>query len=533
MNPNGTDEDDLQMKLDALARAESKLAQMKAQMKLGQLKTDRKNKDARKELGEAKEALGEKVEKPRQNIHRKKKGDRVVRTRIVGKMPWHNSTVTHVLLVVIVAVYLIQVQIGTSESVEKPSMVTSTLHEMFGGWCPCSGPTPFYAIAPETAEMLKTKQLWRIFTSMSMHGSVMHLLSNGASLYSCLILEASVGATRFLIIYLVSGIVGSIVSSAFLKSNSVGLGASGAIYGVLLVTNLVVVAPFHRRDIPVPSRGTEPGAVIILGRDVAGNRLIVPMVPEEGAKAGQHSLLELPPGASLSQDYSWIELFVVLGPELVLAVAGLWKTDYDEMLQLALLYALYSLLKRQGGKLKQTAESTMPGVIYNTAFLLFFTDASVDHWAHSSGAVGGILAAAALGLTRFRSSAGLDIGHYFFFLAAGTALFAVFSAAVYQAVAEELWVEEAIGDIDLLQSLQAIARWLDLDDDIIHRSQNRSGVGWKVTLPQLVGAEAAAAKLRLQNFALLLIACLALAPAFDYYRWSARNKKEPKKEKAT
>jgi membrane associated rhomboid family serine protease len=74
---------------------------------------------------------------------------------------------------------------------------------------------------------------WRIFTPMFLHYGPLHLAMNMYSLYFAgSILESLIGRWRFLMLYLVSGLAGS--AGAFLWSpNSIGVGASGAIFGVL------------------------------------------------------------------------------------------------------------------------------------------------------------------------------------------------------------------------------------------------------------------------------------------------------------
>jgi membrane associated rhomboid family serine protease len=74
---------------------------------------------------------------------------------------------------------------------------------------------------------------WRIFTPMFLHYGPLHLAMNMYSLYFAgSILESIIGRWRFLLLYVVSGLAGS--AGAFLWSpNAIGVGASGAIFGVL------------------------------------------------------------------------------------------------------------------------------------------------------------------------------------------------------------------------------------------------------------------------------------------------------------
>lgn len=86
---------------------------------------------------------------------------------------------------------------------------------------------------------------WRMFTSMFLHIGILHLLFNMyALLYVGSMLEPVIGHKRFLVSYLLTGLVASI-TSLFWNDFSVGAGASGAIFGMygvfiaLLTSNLL------------------------------------------------------------------------------------------------------------------------------------------------------------------------------------------------------------------------------------------------------------------------------------------------------
>lgn len=73
---------------------------------------------------------------------------------------------------------------------------------------------------------------WRLFTAMFLHGGITHLLMNMVSLY--LIgrgAEMYFDTKSYLSIYLFSGLIGGLVS-LYMHPVSVGIGASGAIFGV-------------------------------------------------------------------------------------------------------------------------------------------------------------------------------------------------------------------------------------------------------------------------------------------------------------
>lgn len=82
--------------------------------------------------------------------------------------------------------------------------------------------------------LVQNGEYYRLLTSMFMHAGFMHLLFNMYALY--IIgpqVERYYGKTKYLLIYLVSGLLGSIFSSVFMKENVFSLGASGAIFGLL------------------------------------------------------------------------------------------------------------------------------------------------------------------------------------------------------------------------------------------------------------------------------------------------------------
>ncbi|MBM7707049.1 rhomboid protease GluP [Chryseomicrobium aureum] len=74
---------------------------------------------------------------------------------------------------------------------------------------------------------------WRLITPMFLHGGIMHLLFNMFSLFLFgPELERIAGRTRFLTIYFLSGIAGTLASYVLEDANYMHLGASGAIYGI-------------------------------------------------------------------------------------------------------------------------------------------------------------------------------------------------------------------------------------------------------------------------------------------------------------
>lgn len=81
---------------------------------------------------------------------------------------------------------------------------------------------------------LSRGEYWRLVTGMFLHAGFLHWLANSWTLYQLgTLYEAMFGSARFTATYFVSGIVASAVSSIFLPPGHSGVGASGAILGIL------------------------------------------------------------------------------------------------------------------------------------------------------------------------------------------------------------------------------------------------------------------------------------------------------------
>ena len=82
--------------------------------------------------------------------------------------------------------------------------------------------------------LVQSGEIWRIISAAFLHVSLIHLLVN---MYSLVIIgtqvETFIGKLKFLFIYLISAIVGSLLSLIFNEVNIVSVGASGAIFGLM------------------------------------------------------------------------------------------------------------------------------------------------------------------------------------------------------------------------------------------------------------------------------------------------------------
>ncbi|XP_022969832.1 RHOMBOID-like protein 2 [Cucurbita maxima] len=82
-------------------------------------------------------------------------------------------------------------------------------------------------------KIVRQHQVWRLMSCIWLHAGIIHLLANMLSLALIGIrLEQQFGFVKIGIIYLVTGVGGSVMSSLFIQNN-ISVGASGALFGLL------------------------------------------------------------------------------------------------------------------------------------------------------------------------------------------------------------------------------------------------------------------------------------------------------------
>jgi rhomboid protease GluP len=87
------------------------------------------------------------------------------------------------------------------------------------------------AMGALTRERVAAGEYWRLLTAPWLHGGTEHLVGNGIALYILgMVCEAAFGPVQFVVLYVLSGLAGSIVS--VLVSAGPSVGASGAIFGL-------------------------------------------------------------------------------------------------------------------------------------------------------------------------------------------------------------------------------------------------------------------------------------------------------------
>ena len=118
---------------------------------------------------------------------------------------------TTALVVVLFAVFLVETFMGGSES----SSVLLKMGAMFNPAVVMEG------------------QWWRLFTAQFLHLGIMHIASNAIMIYYIgQYAEPVFGHWRFLLIYLLSGVGGSLLTLAFGNDQAISAGASTALFGL-------------------------------------------------------------------------------------------------------------------------------------------------------------------------------------------------------------------------------------------------------------------------------------------------------------
>jgi rhomboid protease GluP len=123
--------------------------------------------------------------------------------------PAYRPYVTYILIGICVVIYLIQMATQTFLGTDIPA-----------------------AWGVKANNLIMQGQVWRLFTPIFLHGSILHIGFNMYALfYIGPTLERFYGRQRFLLLFLLSGFAGNVIS--FMFSTYPSLGSSTAIFGLL------------------------------------------------------------------------------------------------------------------------------------------------------------------------------------------------------------------------------------------------------------------------------------------------------------
>jgi len=156
-------------------------------------------------------------------------------------LPVSNPFLTYVLLGLIVIIWVLMELAGGSQN----SQVLVRFGANFG-------------------PLILDGETWRLFTSMFLHIGLAHLFFNSYALFIFgLEMERLYGPDRYLMVYILSGLFGSLASFASRGPEVFSAGASGAIFGIIGM-NLAYFL-LHRETFGQFGRQREMNTLLIIG----------------------------------------------------------------------------------------------------------------------------------------------------------------------------------------------------------------------------------------------------------------------------
>jgi rhomboid protease GluP len=99
----------------------------------------------------------------------------------------------------------------------------------------------FYNLVLINSNVLDQFEIWRLLTSMFMHGDLSHLISNmfGLLLFGTYV-EQSISKVKYFFIYIISGLIGNLFTLILYPSYIISYGASGALFGIIGVVVVII-----------------------------------------------------------------------------------------------------------------------------------------------------------------------------------------------------------------------------------------------------------------------------------------------------
>ncbi len=143
--------------------------------------------------------------------------------------------VTYTILGVTIAVFLLQLASALLFGYEDGTVPTLFSNEFARALITGSNHVDLLEVfgANDNA-LIRAGQLWRLLTPILLHGSIPHIGFNMYALYILGIgLEQTYGHRRFLLLYLLGGFAGNVLSFLFLRAGGYSVGASTALFALV------------------------------------------------------------------------------------------------------------------------------------------------------------------------------------------------------------------------------------------------------------------------------------------------------------
>jgi rhomboid protease GluP len=167
------------------------------------------------------------------------------------------------------------------------------------------------------------QEWYRLFSAMFLHGGMTHLLMNMVSLYIVgRAAENYFDGRAYLVIYLFSGLIGAL-ASLYMHPQSVGVGASGAIFGVFGALAGFFLA--HRDKIASQSKAFLKDFGVIIGLNLVIG-LFIPAIDVSAHIAGL--AVGMMGGFVLSKKPQWVWIIAVVMVGLMIWMSRILSDEY-------------------------------------------------------------------------------------------------------------------------------------------------------------------------------------------------------------
>ncbi|MEW6059126.1 MAG: rhomboid family intramembrane serine protease [Actinomycetota bacterium] len=158
------------------------------------------------------------------------------------------ASATRILLAGLFAVFVLEVAVGGSEAL----LGRNTLHLNQN----------LYDLGALFPPAVADGQYWRLLSAMFLHAGLVHIAFNAYALWLFgNVVEQIFGSARFLLIFFVSGLLASVISYAFGPLWDLGVGASGAIFGVF---GAFVAYNYRRRHLAMAAANLRTAVMLIV-----------------------------------------------------------------------------------------------------------------------------------------------------------------------------------------------------------------------------------------------------------------------------
>jgi len=105
----------------------------------------------------------------------------------------------------------------------------------------------FFLFVQINRNIINDYEIWRLITPLFIHIDPIHLFSNMIALLlfgATIEIDHNISKIEFLVIYFLSGLIGNLFTLLLLPLNTISLGASGAIFGLVGVAFLIIATDY-------------------------------------------------------------------------------------------------------------------------------------------------------------------------------------------------------------------------------------------------------------------------------------------------